>query len=69
MMTITIHQPQNKDGKTTPMCAFDPANGYVGHLFQNMTVPGAEQSVDNVTVKNPPQIVCARCGALWEREV
>lgn len=64
-MQVTIIQPHNEAGKTIPMCAFDPKNGYIGHAFQNMTIPGAEQSTDDYTVKNPPLIVCARCGAVW----
>lgn len=64
-MPVTLIQPQNADGKPTPMCAFDPKNGYIGHAFANMTIPGAEQSVDDVTLRNPSLIVCTRCGVLW----
>ena len=62
-MTITLTQPQNKDGKSTPMCVFDPRNGFYGHAFANLTIPGTEQWVDGFSVKNPPLIVCTRCGA------
>lgn len=65
-MPVILLQPQNADGKPIPMCAFDAAKGWYGHALVNMTVPGTEQSADGYTVKNPPLIVCTRCGALWE---
>ncbi len=68
-MTITLTQPHNKDGKPTPMCAFDPVQRFYGHAFANLTLPGAEQQVDTVRVKNAPLVVCTRCGVLWEAHV
>lgn len=55
-MTIIIRQPTNGE-KTTPMCAFDPKQGWYGHDFKNLGMA------------DDPLIVCVCCGALWERKV
>lgn len=54
-MAIIIHQPTNGE-KSTPMCAFDPKQGWYGHEFKNFGMG------------DDPIIVCVRCGALWDRE-
>ncbi len=64
-MTITLIQPQNKDGKATPMCAFDPKNGFYGHAFDNM-IKNIPQFLQDGLVVQDPIILCTRCGVRWE---
>ena len=64
-MPVILIQPQNAEGKTTPMCAFDPKNGYIGHSFVNMTQGQTHVIGTGQHLPADPLIVCARCGVLW----
>lgn len=62
-MSVTLIQPQNAEGKYTPMCAFDPKNGYIGHEFRSV---GERTAEADGYVQKQPIVVCTRCGVLWE---
>lgn len=60
-MTVTIIQPQNSDGKSTPLCVFDTQSPRSGHDFEAFT---PAMTFHKGIAEERPFVACRRCGAV-----